>query len=97
MVIANSRRAQESLRTLEELAKVPGTVPGDPDTFKHARFSLSSIEQNLLSRLLLREKLKRLHGLYAIIDTEVLKGRSHLEAARQIKDGDAESYSSGIK
>ena len=57
VLVANSRRVQESLRTLEELAKVPGTAPElDPEKFKQARFSLYTIEKELLSKLLPAEK-----------------------------------------
>ncbi|MBI3040387.1 MAG: thiamine phosphate synthase [Chloroflexi bacterium] len=90
VLVANARRVQEALRTLEELAKVPGTTPKlDPEKFKQARFSLYTIEQKLLSRLLRQDKLERISGLYVIIDTEALKGRSHIEVARQAIGGGA--------
>ena len=54
-VIANSRRVQEALRVLEELAKAPG-IELDSERLKHARFDLYTIEQKLLSRLLRRNK-----------------------------------------
>jgi len=50
MVVANSRRAQESLRVLEEMAKLPG-INLDSDKHKHARFSLYTIEKTLVARL----------------------------------------------
>ncbi len=49
-VVANSRRVQEALRVLEELAKNPG-VPLESDKFKRARFSLYTIEKELFSKL----------------------------------------------
>ena len=56
VLVANARRVQESLRTLEELAKVPGTAPElDPEKFKRARFNLYIIEQKLMSRLYQKE------------------------------------------
>jgi thiamine-phosphate pyrophosphorylase len=89
-VMANARRVQESLRTLEELAKIPG-VPKelDPERFKQARFSLYTLEQDLIARLLRKEKTDRLHGLYLIIDTQALKGRGHVEVASQVIRGGA--------
>lgn len=87
-VVANSRRVQESLRTLEELAKIPG-IKLDSAKFKKARFDLYTIEQKLLSRLLRRDKIKHLPGLYIIIDTQALKGRSPIEAASQAIRGGA--------
>jgi len=92
MVVANSKRVQESLRTVEELAKLPDITPKlDPEKFKQARFNLYSIERNLLSRLLRQDKIKHIPGLYAIVDTQALKGRSHLKVARQIIHGGAKT------
>ncbi len=87
-VVANSRRVQESLRVMEELARVPG-VALEPDRFKHARFALYTIEKALLSRLMRRDKLYFLSSLYVIIDTEALKGRSHTGVAAQAIRGGA--------
>ncbi len=90
IVVANAKRVQESLRTLEELTKIPGTeLELDSEKFKQARFTLYTIEQKLVARLLRRDKLERLHGLYVIIDTEALKGRKHVEVARQAIHGGA--------
>ena len=90
IVVANAKRVQESLRTLEELTKIPGTEPElNSEKFKQARFTLYTIEQKLVARLLRRDKLERLHGLYVIIDTEALKGRKHVEVARQAIQGGA--------
>ncbi len=92
VLVANSRRVQESLRTLEELAKVPGTTSKlDSEKFKQARFNLYTIEQKLMSRLLRQDKLKHISGLYVIIDTQALKGRSHLEVASQAIRGGAKT------
>jgi thiamine-phosphate pyrophosphorylase len=90
MVVANARRVQESLRTIEELAKAPEMAAKlDSEKFKQARFDVYSIERNLLSRLLRQDKIKHISGLYAIIDTQALKGRSHTEVASQIIRGGA--------
>ena len=87
--MANSRRVQESLRTLEELAKIPGTVPElDSEKFKQARFSLYTIERDLLAKLLRQDRTNRIRGLYVIVDTELLKGRGHVEVTtRAIRGG----------
>jgi len=88
--VANARRVQESLRILEELSKIPGTTPKlDPEKFKQARFALYTIEQKLLSKLLRRDKVKHLTGLYAIIDSQALGGRRHIEVARELIRGGA--------
>jgi thiamine-phosphate pyrophosphorylase len=92
MVVANARRVQESLRILEELSKIPGTTPKlDPEKFEQARFALYTIEQKLLSKLLRRDKTKHLTGLYAIIDSQALNGRSHIEVANQLIRGGAKT------
>jgi thiamine-phosphate pyrophosphorylase len=85
IVIANARRAQESLRVLEDLAKLPEAAGKlDSDPFKKARFELYTIEQQLLQRLTRRDRQKLVSGLYVVLDTAVLKGRSHLEAAEKV-------------
>lgn len=90
LLVANAKRVQESLRTLEEMAKLPGAAPElDSEKFKHARFNLYTLEQNLLARLLRQDKLKQVTGLYVIIDTQVLKEERLLEATRQVIDGGA--------
>jgi len=91
-VVANARRVQESLRILEELSKVPDTtLKLDPEKFKKARFALYTIEQTLLSKLSRQDKTKHLTGLYAIIDSQALKGRSHIEVASQLIRGGAKT------
>lgn len=87
-LVANSRRVQESLRVLEELARLPGS-PLDTDRLRRARFTLYTVEKELLSRLLRQDKLARLRGLYAVIDLQFLKGRDYLEVARQTIRGGA--------
>ncbi len=89
-VMANARRVQESLRTLEELAKVPDITPElDSEKFEQARFALYTIERDLLSKLLRQDKTKLIRGLYVIIDTQLLKGRGHVEVAGQVIRGGA--------
>ena len=84
-IVANSRRVQEALRTLEEIAKITGEgLPISSEKFQQARFEMYTIEKHLLSRLLRQDKAKLIKGLYAIIDTQALQGRSHLEITRQV-------------
>ncbi len=87
-IVANARRVQESLRVMEEIAKEPGLKLESKD-FEKARFALYTIEKELISRMLRRDKTKRLTGLYVIIDTEFLKGRGHTDAAAQAIRGGA--------
>lgn len=86
-IIANARRVQESLRVMEEAAKVPG-LGLDTDKYKQARFALYAIEKDLISRMLRQDKMRRLSGLYVIIDVAFLKGRRPAEvAAKAIRGG----------
>ena len=87
-VTANARRVEESLRVLEELAKIPD-IQLNPETFEHARFQLYTIEKTLVFRLLRRDKIQNLTGLYLILDTEATKGRPHTEIAKQAIRGGA--------
>jgi thiamine-phosphate pyrophosphorylase len=92
VVVANSRRVQESLRILEEMAKMPGATPQlDKEKFKQARFALYTIEQKLLSKLSRRDKTEHLTGLYAIIDSQALGGRRHVEVAKELIQGGAKT------
>ncbi len=88
-IIANARRIQESLRVIEELAKVP-SVNLAGEAFKEARFELYDIEKSLLSKLLRKDKAGKIKGLYAIIDTQYLENRSYESIA-------AEILNSGVK
>jgi thiamine-phosphate pyrophosphorylase len=92
-VVANARRVQESLRVLEEMAKIPEVMTKlDSEKFEQARFNLYTIEKTLLSKLLRQDKIKRLPGLYVIIDTEALvKGCSHINVASQAIQGGAKT------
>jgi thiamine-phosphate pyrophosphorylase len=87
-IAANARRVQESLRVLEELART-AALPLDTDAYRKARFSLYDIEKELLDRLLRRERLARLGGLYVIIDAAFLKGRDVAILAKQAISGGA--------
>ena len=88
IVVANSRRVQESLRVMEELAKTPG-LDLDAEKYKQARFSLYTLENELLSRIIRQDKIKGISGLYVIIDTAALRGRSHTEVTAQVIQGGA--------
>lgn len=90
LVTANARRAQESLRVLEEFARLPDTPVGlKPAKFEHLRFEIYELEQKLTSKLLRREKASRLSGLYLILDSQALVGRSEVEVASQAIRGGA--------
>jgi thiamine-phosphate pyrophosphorylase len=88
IVIANARRVQESLRVLEELAKTPG-LGLDSEDFRRARFALYTLEKDLLGRVARLDKVKKITGLYFVIDREWLKGRKPVDLALQAIEGGA--------
>ena len=89
-VIGNSRRAQESLRVLEEMAPASGgSGELSTDRFRQARFAVYTIEQELLTRLTRQDKVKAVAGLYAVLDMEALGGRDPVEVSRQVIRGGA--------
>jgi len=87
-IIANARRVQESLRVMEEMSKTP-ELGLDSEEYRKSRFELYTIEKVLLSGVLRKEKIQKLAGLYVVIDTEWLKGRSHIKIAEQAIRGGA--------
>jgi len=90
LVGANANRVEESLRVLEELAKL-GELSSKLDAakFEKVRFRLYSVEKEMVSRLTRQDKLKELTGLYVIVDRQVLGSRDELEVAREVIQGGA--------
>ncbi|MEE9528596.1 MAG: thiamine phosphate synthase [Dehalococcoidia bacterium] len=90
LVGANANRVEESLRVLEELAKLDElSFKLDAARFEKVRFRLYSVEKEMVSRLTRQDKLKELTGLYVIVDRQVLGGRDELEVAREVIQGGA--------
>jgi len=90
LVTANAKRAEESLRVLEELAKLPEMNSRlNSTSFEQARFALYALERDLISRISRRDKTNRMAGLYVILDRQFLAGRDELEVAKQITEGGA--------
>ncbi|MCX7912131.1 MAG: thiamine phosphate synthase [Dehalococcoidales bacterium] len=87
-VAANARRVQEALRVIEELAKDPA-LGLDAEKYEGARFTLYTIEKDLVLRLCRKDRLAKLSGLYVIIDTALLGGRHHLDVAGKAVRGGA--------
>jgi thiamine-phosphate pyrophosphorylase len=90
LVTANFRRVQESIRVLEEFARLSNTpVAVKPAKLQQFRFEVYELERELVSRLLRHDKLSRLSGLYVILDSTALKGRSEVAVAAQAIRGGA--------
>lgn len=88
LVIANARRVEESLRVMEELAKLPNSRL-EAARFEKARFSLYALEQELVSKLSRQGKREKMVGLCVIIDTQALRGRDEVEVTRMAIRGGA--------
>ncbi|MCX6000784.1 MAG: thiamine phosphate synthase, partial [Chloroflexi bacterium] len=91
LVRANAGRAEESLRVLEECARLAGSKPrtASPAKLESIRFQVYEIEKKLVSRVMRQEKLARLAGLYLVLDTQSLRGRDAVEVALQAIRGGA--------
>ena len=90
LVTANAKRAEEALRVIEELAKLPelsSTLTSS--RFEQARFALYTFERDLVSRISRRDKIERMRGLYVILDRQFLADRDELEIAKHIIEGGA--------
>ena len=88
VVLANSKRAQEALRVLEEMAKVIEirAMLSWVD-FKQVRFALYDLEQSLLAKVRRKDRLGRLPGLYVIIDSRAVPGREAQTARLALRGG----------
>jgi len=90
LVTANAKRVEESLRVIEELAKLPEISSMlNSARFEQARFTLYTLEQDLVSKISRRDKTERISGLYVILDRQFLAGRDELDIADQIIEGGA--------
>ena len=90
LVTANAKRVEESLRVIEELAKLPEMNSKlNSASFEQTRFTLYTLERDLISRISRRDKIKGISGLYVILDRQFLLGRDEVDVARQIIEGGA--------
>ena len=90
LVTANAKRVEESLRVVEELAKLPELSSMlNSASFEQTRFAIYTLERDLISRISRRGKIERISGLYVILDRQFLAGRDELDIAGQIIEGGA--------
>jgi thiamine-phosphate pyrophosphorylase len=90
LVTANAKRVEESLRVMEELAKLPElSAMLNSASFERTRFAIYRVERELVSRISRRDKAERISGLYVILDRQFLAGRDEMDVARQIIEGGA--------
>lgn len=90
LVRANAKRAEESLRVIEELAKLPEMSSIlNSACFEQTRFDLYTLERDLAFRLSRQGKREGLPGLYVIMDRHLLAGKDELDVGRKIIEGGA--------
>jgi thiamine-phosphate pyrophosphorylase len=90
LVTANAKRVEESLRVIEELAKLPELSSVlNSASFEQTRFNLYTLEGELISRISRGDKTQKICGLYVILDRQFLAGRDELDVAAQIIEGGA--------
>lgn len=87
-IVANARRAEESLRILEELAKTAGAEL-DETALQEARFAVYTLEKTLIARLLRQDKTPLICGLHSVVDTANLGGYPPAEVTHEILRGGA--------
>ncbi len=90
LIIANSKRIEESLRVLEELAKLEGKskLPHS-GIYRDARFQLYTIEKRLLSGVTRTAVTGKIKGLYVILDTQLAREKNIVDCARKALTGGA--------
>jgi thiamine-phosphate pyrophosphorylase len=90
LVTANAKRVEEALRVIEELAKLPDMSTAiSAKQFEQARFRLYALERELSAKLLRQANVRRITGLYAIIDTQLISLENVLDAAKKTIRGGA--------
>lgn len=89
LVAANARRVQESLRVLEELAKLPEAPlgPGAAAVVERARFQVYALERDLLGQVTRQQITERIRGLYFILDPAMTAGRDPVMVVREALAG----------
>lgn len=91
LALANAKRLQEALRTLEEVAKaVPPDTGLDPAALQAARFAAYGAEVDLVGRLGRTALRDRIRGLYFILDPAICGGRDPLDVTRAAIAGGAQ-------
>lgn len=90
VVAANAKRAEQSLRVIEEMSRLPEVnAIIDTQHIEQARFNLYTLEKDLSSLILRKNKTRQLNGLYIVLDKLLLVGRDEIEVARQVIHGGA--------
>ncbi len=87
---ANSKRVQESLRVLEEVARLSDSeVEMDVAVAERLRYGMYDLEKRLCGRVVRVNRATKVHGLYVVIDRQAAGDRSLAGLARASIDGGA--------
>lgn len=90
IVRANAKRAEESLRVIEELARGgTGRIQIEAAAVERIRYSTYELEKGIAALLLRTEAAHRVRGLYAIVERQFSPGREPVDVAREAIDGGA--------
>ncbi len=86
---SNLHRAMEAMRSIEEFYKLLRPDAGD-NPFQNIRFSLYSIEKEMIPLLLRKDKLKKfVSSLYAILDSSFVNNDEYNGTAQRLINGGA--------
>jgi thiamine-phosphate pyrophosphorylase len=89
LVVANAKRAEESLRVLEEYFKFLENK--NWRKFQDSRFLLYNIEKEIVSKFSRGEKVKKLFPLYVILDAKYFKKKNPVELLKEVIKGGAKA------
>jgi len=90
VIRANAKRAEESLRALEELARLPELQPSiDAAIVERIRYTSYELEKQLSGRVLRNERASLVSGLYVVVDRQATGSRSLAYLASEAIDGGA--------
>lgn len=89
-VRANARRAEESLRVLEEIGRLTDSgVAIDSSGMERLRYSVYDLERRLSGRISRGMRASMVRGLYVVVDRQAIGERSPVEVAGNAIEGGA--------
>lgn len=90
VVRANAKRVEESLRVIEEMARLSSSsITLDTATAERLRYAAYDLERRLAGRLVRVESASRVEGLYVVIDRQAAGDRSLVQLTGEAIDGGA--------
>ncbi len=88
---ANAKRVEESLRVIEEVARLSESgATLDVAVAERLRYASYDVEKRLAGRVVRARRLEMLKGLYVVVDRQAAGERSLTELAAQAIDGGAQ-------